>query len=220
MPNISPVGGLSLIVHIMVNVIVFSYRKIAYAFNLAEKNIISRTAEKLYSKEGDTPARQVLAYTLVLLVMVTIGGNAFFVTTRTFSSSPIFQTEPVSASPYPMSVQEEVLPLPSETTSETENANTVSGLLIAENSVPQTPVNIFYVKENSRLFNLTQGNYTSIVDFLALSGIASSSFDNRAELAKELGVVTDKGDYGGTVEQNIGIIRQLQYTLKNYLAKR
>jgi hypothetical protein len=98
MPQTNPVGGLSLILHIVINIVIYSYKKIVKMFNLSNKNIVSRYFSFLVNKKGDTKIRRVLSYSIVALVSTTMSANLVFVTARLTNTDISYHAKKVEQS--------------------------------------------------------------------------------------------------------------------------
>ncbi|GEM_PF-4504741 len=79
MPNLSPIGGFSLLIHLAINIISFCYRKIVSGSGLI-------FPERFINKEGDTAARRAVAYVLISCIMIAVASGTAFVVT--FGLSP------------------------------------------------------------------------------------------------------------------------------------
>jgi hypothetical protein len=76
MPPITPTGGLSIIIHIMVNIFTFFSRIIAKLFRFKIKKSI---AHHLVSERGNTVLRRFSAYLTVVIIFVAIITTGYFV---------------------------------------------------------------------------------------------------------------------------------------------
>ena len=196
MPQLIPFGGLSLLVHISVNVLVYIYRKILGALHLSESNWLSRSIDNLKSKDGDNWARQFLSYSIASVIFIAVISNAVAISIIIIN---IKKTNSVSH----ISQKIDGVAMAAQNSTPTESAN----VLEYTESAPTV--------ENLIIRKSVTGEFVSVVDFINSLGIVNSSFDNRAELAKQLGVVRDYEGYTGTVEQNQKLIKELEQSLQN-----
>ncbi len=195
MPQASPIGGLSLIIHILINVALFLYRKLITAFNIPEKNAVSNYFEKLKSKDGETSGRKALSYTLVFFIFLVMVSNFAFVTIKLFN-------------------------LDHNGRAITQITNNFR-IIMAPNAkkIEDIKNGTFINAENQSIIseNLESNEKISLVDFMDNIGIVDTSFEARASLAKELGTVQNKEEYVGSERQDGLIIKRIRDELSAYM---
>jgi hypothetical protein len=205
MPQSTPAGGLSLIIHILINIVIFAYNKAVKLLKLPKKNFVSKSFSTLTNKKGDTIARRFLSYLLVCLVFLIMGGNFLLITVRLFKLEDVRITtkiEDIIARKYPSAVNTSIS---SEQSLQSLN---YSPLEYAETEVQmQTPL----------IQKAAEGQYATLVDFMESLGIVNTSFEARAELAVQSGVISDISEYTGSLSQNREIIKKLQEELQVYV---
>lgn len=186
MPQSAPSGGLSLIIHILVNVIVFAYNKLLKITGLSNKNLISNSFEKLTNKEGDTPARHLLSYLLVTSILIVMSSNFILLTVKLYKLKDVrisSKIEEVITSKYAGAF--------SDDENDTANNEVIGFSTLSLESAEIDPLN-------------------SLIDFMQNLGMVNTSFESRADLAKELGVVNAVGEYTSSSDQNREMVRKLQ----------
>ncbi len=198
MPQANPVGGLSLIVHILINIVCFLYIKILSIFRLSSNNPLSRFFEWLNSEKGETHARKYLSYVVLFSMIAFITLNIVLVSTTQYSlgrndSIELFQYAKNSLS----NIYQKRTPVETQNTTvmQTTYGNVDLGLVIDTSSV------------SSKIMSSTD---TYLVEFMNDLGIADTSFENRARIAKDLNVVNNTEEYIGTLTQNKEIIARLK----------
>lgn len=203
MPQISPAGGLSLIIHILINILVFTYNKVVKFFKIPKKNFISKVFSTLVNKKGDNMARRVLSYSLALLVLVMMGGNFLLITVRLFKLEDTRITSKIES-------------MISEKYSSQINYSNI-------NEIPTSETNytlLDYSSAQSKIQipdakNLSNKKVISLVDFMSSLGIVNTSFEARARLAVQSGVISNVSEYNGSLSQNREIIKKIQEELNS-----
>ncbi len=199
MPQATPTGGLSLIIHILINIIIFLYKKLLRFFNLPKKNPVSKLFANLINKKGDTFARRLLSYTLVCFVLVIMGGNFILITTRLFKLEDLRLTtkiENIINEKYATNNSSRIV----ESIEYSPNINFTPIV----NTVDQSIQPDIVVK------NVPEIQVISLVDFMKSLGIVNTSYQARAELAVTSGIINDTAEYNGSLRQNREIIKKLQ----------
>ncbi len=206
MPNLSPLGGFSLLVHVSINVVVFCYRKIVYIFNISKTNVVSRSASRLYNKEGDTTLRHVFSYILVSCVVFVICGNAVLISVLLLNFYPNFLHTESSK----VIILQGTLSFP-DTSLETIPSHTTESPIETpvKNSMATSIRNLSYLGD-ATVKRVTSASFISLVDFLNVLGSVSSSFETRAELAQELNIVAVRESYTGSASQNKTLLSDLK----------
>ncbi len=205
MPQTSPAGGLSLIIHILINVLVFTYGKIVKFLRLPKKNVVSKLFSTLVNKKGDNLVRRLLSYSLAFLVLVIMGGNFVLITVRLFKLEDTRLTskiESIIAEKYATQI----------------NYSTTNEIPVSE--INYTPIDYSNAQsriEISALENMAQKRVISLVDFMESLGIVNTSFEARAELAVQSGVISDVSEYNGSLSQNREIIKKIQEELNSHI---
>lgn len=203
----SPAGGLSLIIHILINVFVFIYRKFVKLFKLSDTNLVGNSFAKLTNKEGDTAVRKILAYCFIAFTLLAMGTNFVFITLRLVE---LGQTKVAQ-------VQGNLnLHNPFTNESETVNAIVATSTTETATSTATTSPSRFKNIEIASS-NLANIDSISLVDFMRNVGIVDTSFESRSELAVELGVIKNASDYSGTDSQNSQIKNKLKEELNKHL---
>lgn len=209
MPNISPIGGLSFFVHITINVVILLYKMIVKLFKLSDENILSNIFSILRRKESDNAFRKLTAYTLVIAMFIGMGTNFVLITKNLYNKG----------------TNKDII---------SENLNVISNKLFNEQN--ENSVNIiteiatsteteiattspFKFKNIEITYNyLPISESVTLVDFMRNVGILDTSFQSRAELALELGVIGDASEYSGSTTQNREIINKLKEELNKSIA--
>jgi hypothetical protein len=199
MPQTSPAGGLSLIIHIFINIIVFTYRNTIKTFGVSEDNRVSSSFEKLTNKDGDTLPRKILSYSLVLFILLAMSGNFVLV---------IMGLANRMEGPFNPKVEAKIITEEVLMESEWIDVSAIQTDFFA-------PLISIAPSENET-FEQDTLSTISLVDFLKKLGIVDASFTTRAELAKELGVVSQLEEYTGSQRQNRQIIIRINKELAVY----
>lgn len=206
MPQTSPAGGLSLILHIIINLIVYVYKKIVKFFHISNDNIVSNSFSKLTNKEGDTAFRKLLAYSFIGFTLLAMGTNFVFITIRVveIGKEKANAVKNMGINTFTPNPVEAV----TQTSTTTENPTEKSD----STTTPSKFKNI-----EKALISLEKNEDINLVDFMRNIGIVDTSFESRAELALELGVVKNSSDYSGSAGQNEQIINKLKEELNKHL---
>jgi len=202
MPQATPIGGLSLFIHIIINVTLFIYRKFIKFFGVSNDNVFSNSFTKLVSKGGESTGRKFISYSMIMFVFVFMTVNSILVV---YTFYKISLTNSISNKTQVLSNVQNFTPL--------EAVSVVSGTVNATSSI------LIFKVPSSKIITrkLESGSNSSLVDFMHNLGIVDISFEARAKLAKELGVTQNIDEYGGLPKQNSEIIYKLKDELNTYI---
>lgn len=206
MPQATPTGGLSLIIHIIVNIIIFAYKKILQFFKLPKKNLVSKLFSNLINKKGDTFARRLLSYTLVCFVLVVMGGNFILITARLYKLEDVRLTTKIENI-----INEKYASNNSNKKIESIEYSPLINYSAVADTVYQSTL------MSSEAANFKEERVISLVDFMKSLGIVNTSYQARAELAVKSGVINDATEYSGSLRQNREIIKKLQEQLNSQI---
>jgi hypothetical protein len=194
MPSLTPISGLSLITHIVINIVAFIWRNIKKFLNKID---IHPKAEKsnffLISKEGDIWVRKFLAYIVIISVFVTVG-SAGFTVVRLFLT--------IDDSSYTHNIS-----LVSLKKDENKSGVVDNKLTYDYNVKPITKTEVEGVYAYKDL-NINDNNI-SLSDKLKTFGVENPTFQFKSELAAKLDVVNDKSLYNGSEKQNLLIAKRI-----------
>jgi hypothetical protein len=198
MPQTNPAGGLSLIIHIFINIVCYLYTKTLSVFGISNSNLVSKSFEWLNGETGETLTRKFLSYFILVTILGFFILNIAFISTRQYSlriddSNRIIGY--IKNHLLGLTIDNKKPVVNENTATETKFENTNLGQMINVNSI-ETKI------------NSTTDTY--LVDFMIDLGIVDISFENRARIAKDLGVVNNLEEYIGTPKQNKEIIARLK----------
>lgn len=193
MPQATPVGGLSLVVHIIINIIVYLYKKIVKLFRLPSQNFISKMFEKLVNEDGDTVFRALLSYFLIAFTFVAVISNFVFITYRLIETA---------SEKFYVAKNDDMLNY------SVANAEADHIIEVASFTPILVPKYFKYDDVEVKPENLPKKLDLNLVDFMRIVGILDTSFQNRSKLALELGVINEVSEYRGSSVQNNEIIEK------------
>ncbi len=198
MQQISPIGGLSLIIHLTINLIIFIYLGILRILKIPGANFISNYFKKLTNKEGDTFTRKALSYSLILVMFILISSNFIFITTNSIGFNP---TRIALGEKLDFISKKNI-----ETVSQTPSIE--EQVISVNNTNNETPYIIKVTETTSK--KLEEVSSVTLVDFMRELGIVDTSFKNRARIALDLGIVDSLENYTGSIKQNREVIFRLK----------
>ncbi len=212
MPQTSPIGGLSIIIHIIINVIVFTYNKAVKAAGLSKNNSLSKFFNRLNSAEGETTARKVLAYSLILFIFLAMSSNFILIT---FGISNLDQEKTLTSS---QEVDDSQIILEQRIIEQKiiEQINLINTASISILELLNLNQEILS-DQNILTQKIEKADGMQLIDFLESLGIVDSSFKNRAFIAKQLGVISNEEEYNGSPKQNRNIVEKLKQELITHL---
>ncbi|MFZ2523620.1 MAG: hypothetical protein WAW92_04515 [Minisyncoccia bacterium] len=198
MPQVNPIGGLSLIIHILINIVCFFYEKTLSVFGLSSNNPLSRFFGWLNGEKGETTARKYLSYVTLFSIITFITLNVAFVSTKQYSLRINESTELFS------NVKNYILGTYVEKKTEINEGNTAVEIQYGNTDLGHI------IKTDSVATRIINASDTYLVDFMIEVGITDISFENRARIAKDLNVVNSYDEYIGTSKQNKEMIAKLK----------
>lgn len=202
MPQVSPAGGLSLIIHILINVVIFAYRNIINFLGIPNTNFLTNNFNKLTNKEGDKLPRKIMSYLIVILIFLAMSGNFILIVYGLIQKNDFVGIDTFRSSKT----------MTQENSSEAQNIESIYYSI----NLPKPLASLNILTISSAPYNMnksTQPTNISLVDFLKSLGIVDTSFNARAELAKELGIVKNIDEYTGSPKQNRLIINKVNKAL-------